>query len=793
MRCRRRNSPSASFPLFLNCLILLSFLSLFSETFVSAHSSFPSTRHRRHSARSITTVENTNGTTKGSRGKGSIEGSGRVTLYKGASDGIDTRNSSTIDGAERDKGRIEVNLIVEASNRTKTTTTRSSANSTRISKSTTKFESVKPTIPTSRSSTHSPSTRSISSKSTSKSSHLVSLSSTSSTSRTITLLPSTTIRISPSDSTTSQRSTRSNSTRLVSTSTHRTTSTSLASRRNSTTSRRHSTAIQSSSRTSHTLTTHSSRTTSSRDTPSHHTDSTSVKPSPTLSTTKARPSPTSYGSAPRKGCIQPPKTFEGSGKGFSNLCRVRYCDAKPRRNMIWSGFDGEVTREEIESALGMLANLEPVWQNGQGNILGDGALGQGAYSASLLFEITGDIRALDIAVRISDNILALQNQNTENPVTIWTGDVDPVWPTPELPPNNKHELIYAGCEQGEIVSNMVNSALMILKSPCLWKKIPPVFDGPTVFNDTATYYDRALAYIAAGDDTYENYFFRFFDSAGSIIQPADERWWATGDTRAPGTLMPWNRRMQIVHGALKLAAAHETPAAYNLTITKYYDSIVQRNVMDFLGALNKTRGKVEGIDIFQWDCSAMEEHTEEAKGIHALYDIFGSWLAWQRSSASYYLSNDFGKIMAQTFQHQINLGNGSFAGLVTGESTKKGHTIDSLWGHWSFYGFFLPEWFYTVARSNVDHGFQGRTWLAIPLLWTKHALHVNDLTFWTGQYSSGYGYVLGTNGKSISSSMIQWSEAARVSTFSTLLTSLLGLCASQINCRLPRPAVVRIQ
>ncbi|GAA6013486.1 hypothetical protein JCM11491_006097 [Sporobolomyces phaffii] len=447
--------------------------------------------------------------------------------------------------------------------------------------------------------------------------------------------------------------------------------------------------------------------------------------------------------------------------------------------MVWSGFDvpGGVTRAEIESSLGMLAQLEPVWENGQGNILGDGALGQGAYSASLLFEITGDIRALDVAVRIADNILALQNQNTANPVVIWTGEADPVWPTHELPPNNKAELIYAGCEQGEIVSNMVNAALMILKSPCLWTKIPPVHNGPTVFNNTATYYDRALAYIAAGDDTYENYFFRFFDSAGSIIQPADGRWWAVGDTRDPGTLMPWNRRMQIVHGALKLAAAHETRAAYDPNVTRYYDSIVQRNVMDFLGALNQTRGRVEGMNIFRWDYSAMEEHTEESKGIHALYDIFGSWLAWQRSSASYYLSNDFGHIMAQTFEYQIHLGNGSFGGLVTGESTKKAYTIDSLWGHWSFYGYFLPQWYETVAKSNVEHGFQGRTWLAIPLLWTKYALYLNDLTFWTGRYSSGYGYVLGTENKKSSASPVQWSRGspsvARPSSLS-FLSLLLG-------------------
>jgi len=37
--------------------------------------------------------------------------------------------------------------------------------------------------------------------------------------------------------------------------------------------------------------------------------------------------------------------------------------------------------------------------------LGDGELGQGAYSASLLFEVTGDIRALDVAVRIADKLV----------------------------------------------------------------------------------------------------------------------------------------------------------------------------------------------------------------------------------------------------------------------------------------------------------------------------------------------------------------------------------------------------
>ncbi|GAA5939697.1 hypothetical protein JCM1841_002943, partial [Sporobolomyces salmonicolor] len=169
---------------------------------------------------------------------------------------------------------------------------------------------------------------------------------------------------------------------------------------------------------------HTTRTTALPRSSSSRVSQTSASSS--FSSSSAKPLPTSYGTTSAKNCTEVPSTFEGSMAGFANLCKVRYCDARGKRNMVWSGDDGEVTRAEIESALGMLQqDLEPLWENGQGNILADGSLGQGAYGASLLFEITGDIRALDVAVRIADNILALQNQNTPDPVVIWTGAVDP--------------------------------------------------------------------------------------------------------------------------------------------------------------------------------------------------------------------------------------------------------------------------------------------------------------------------------------------------------------------------------
>lgn len=84
------------------------------------------------------------------------------------------------------------------------------------------------------------------------------------------------------------------------------------------------------------------------------------------------------------------------------MCQVSYCPAPAVENMFWSGNSGSVTRKEIETALGMLANIDPVLENGQGNILSDGAFGQAAYNAGLLFELSGDRRALDYAVRFAD-------------------------------------------------------------------------------------------------------------------------------------------------------------------------------------------------------------------------------------------------------------------------------------------------------------------------------------------------------------------------------------------------------
>jgi len=47
---------------------------------------------------------------------------------------------------------------------------------------------------------------------------------------------------------------------------------------------------------------------------------------------------------------------------------------------------------------------------------------------------------------------------------------------------------------------MAAAAVFILKVPCLYDMVPPRFAGPTIFNASTTYFERAKAYIAAADE-----------------------------------------------------------------------------------------------------------------------------------------------------------------------------------------------------------------------------------------------------------------------------------------------------
>lgn len=129
-------------------------------------------------------------------------------------------------------------------------------------------------------------------------------------------------------------------------------------------------------------------------------------------------------------CTPSPATFDDTVAGFDTVCSVRSCPAAAVANLVWSSYNSSVTRSEIETAFGMLVSTVPVTLTnvsaGVGNIMADGVFGQAAYGAGLLFKVTGDVRALDLALQfadniLADNILAVRNNPAAGKV-LWTGN-----------------------------------------------------------------------------------------------------------------------------------------------------------------------------------------------------------------------------------------------------------------------------------------------------------------------------------------------------------------------------------
>lgn len=405
--------------------------------------------------------------------------------------------------------------------------------------------------------------------------------------------------------------------------------------------------------------------------------------------------------------------------------------------MTWAGLDGQVTRDEIETGINVLNMTDPVFTNNDGNVLSDGDLGQAAYGAGLLFEVTGDIRALDIAVRLADNILWLQElELSGDGEVMWTGQREPVWPTYDAPPLNTTVLQYAGSEQGDVAAHMVQPAIYILKNPCLYDMIPETYEGsPSPFDPTTTYLDRALAYIKAADLTVDYFLRHFFDDDDLLIQPDSPLWALVGDTgNAAGTPMPWNRRFLTLHVFHKLAVAHRHSEALNTSRADALDHYIEANVKDFFSFLTDSQSSA-GDDAYVWQYTAdSTNNIEEVEGVHGYFDIWGVFTAWQRFPDL--ISDAQMTTFGNTMQEITNLRNGTFSGLVNGESSSKAPSVSSLWGSWTFYSLWVEAWYETVVTANVAHGWGTGTTGSIPLLWTKQARYLDSTEFWTGLYNS---------------------------------------------------------
>ncbi|CAG8808875.1 13583_t:CDS:2, partial [Racocetra fulgida] len=153
-----------------------------------------------------------------------------------------------------------------------------------------------------------------------------------------------------------------------------------------------------------------------------------------------------------------------------------------------------------------------------------------------------------------------------------------------------------------------------------------------------------------------------------------------------------------------MAECHEIIGDDESRVNKYFN-IIQVSI-DWMNNHN----------VYQWYYSEGTTYVEKI-GIHALYDIWGMYRAWQRKD-KLNVSKSVMVKLARTMMYVINLDiDNKIATRVDGTYNST-ETTATLYGPWAFYAEFIPNWYNVVANANINKVNTGPEYIGA-LLWVK--------------------------------------------------------------------------
>jgi uncharacterized membrane protein len=373
--------------------------------------------------------------------------------------------------------------------------------------------------------------------------------------------------------------------------------------------------------------------------------------------------------------------------------------------MTVQSLNGPVTTTEISSFKTFMQGRTPPTANSYDNNMADGGAGSDCEALGMMYEVSQDTQILDKMIQYADAFLSLRNDFTDHRV-MWTGNVEPVWLTKT---STSPQAGYAGCENNEIAGHIANCAKLILQTPAIWNTTVAVGD-PQGYG--ATYYQRALTYVAQMDTVQDNYMTPWFiDPSTKRIKDStavDPAFSALGQSTTA-----WNRQMMFLNGWQRLSECHailgDDPARVTL-----YDAIVQASISWFQSEWQNTTGG--GQPCYVWQYAPGHSGGNEEMNGHAAFDMWGLSRAF--SSGKYSLTVAQLRPFAETLRYIIYQGNNTFAEWVNGDTTSTRNYIFSQWMGISAYD---PCVFSIMANADIAQGSQGSNPIYDAfILWVKN-------------------------------------------------------------------------
>ncbi|MES2279480.1 MAG: alpha-1,2-mannosidase [Bacteroidota bacterium] len=322
-------------------------------------------------------------------------------------------------------------------------------------------------------------------------------------------------------------------------------------------------------------------------------------------------------------------------------------------SMVVESLTGDITANEKTAFINYMAGVSLPATNDQ-NVWVFGNSGKQIEACGLMYDATSDQTILDRMIYLCDAALAGRNDLASaangGQRTIWTGAIEPVWPSTDATASPQQ----AGVEQGQILSHMVFCAKLILQHSALWNTSVAIGD-PHSFG--ATYKARALKYITEADYVMDNWITPRF------VRTSDKKLYFPGapNPYKPGDPAPWNQLFMVTNAMVRLVDCHLILADAASRVTQY-NGVVQANI-DWFEANLTANTAANGNACWNWKY-ALGGSTEDTN--HFAYDAEGYWNAYD--SGRYGITLTQIKTMANTYFDIVlaTVTGGIYAGKVDG-------------------------------------------------------------------------------------------------------------------------------
>ncbi|WEK20685.1 MAG: alpha-1,2-mannosidase [Candidatus Pedobacter colombiensis] len=380
-------------------------------------------------------------------------------------------------------------------------------------------------------------------------------------------------------------------------------------------------------------------------------------------------------------------------------------------SMIVESLSGPVTSNETIAFKNYIYNKISAPATNDGNIWVYGNSGKQIEACGLMYETTHDIAILDRMIYLCDAALAGRNDLASavngGQRTIWTGSIEPVWPS------SKPEVLVqqAGVEQGQILSHMAFCSLLILQNPSIWNNTVGIGDSKGF---GATYKARALKYITEADYVMDKWILPRF-----IRTTDNNRYYFPGapNDYKPNEPAPWNQAWMLTNGFVRLVQCHTILGDDANRITRY-DAIVKPNI-DWFFANMKPNTSKSGSACYLF-AYAYPSGTEDAN--HFAYDVEGVWIAY--NSGRYGLTKAQIMPLANTYFDIVlaTVTNGIYAGKIDG-TTGSGNSggDDYVRDEYIYLTEFRPEKFEEVGNIEINKNkIASSPQITGRLLWAKN-------------------------------------------------------------------------